>query len=115
MSLHLRPDTCDVYLLWTLHQCRYYKTSLENAVMVGVSEKTFSDKIKYLIGKIADLTFQLESILYSLSVFDHFFCLCLRSTHFFSDPLFFLLNTRLYGSPVLETYWLKCDPTSLHL
>ena len=31
--------------------------------MVGVSKKTFSDKTKYLIGKIADLTTEYVSVL----------------------------------------------------
>ena len=60
----LRSDIRPIHLLWMMFFLRHYATMPINAMTVGCTEKTFSDKVHFLIRQTASILHEFVSVFF---------------------------------------------------
>ena len=77
----LRSDIRPIHLLWMMFFLRHYATMPINAMTVGCTEKTFSDKVHFLIQQTASILHEFVS-----GFFVGFYCSTLYIFYFLCSP-----------------------------
>ena len=103
----LQKNSKSIHLLWTTFFLKHYYTMTIGVLTIGVSERTFSAKVHFMVDMIASIISKFVS--FCLFFFNSFFL-----TNHITD-ISFLQTYKSFGNPDSERYYLKTMVEFLHL